>query len=125
MAPAHSFDNTTLKVLKKLGFKLITDGFSRFPYELKGIKLIPQISSMPLPSYLPLISQLCIHINTLNDQKLDFLISFIEKNNNLFISPMEVLEFEKNCLLSKFENKIIGFMIRIFRKIKKLYGKKY
>ena len=125
MAPAHSFDKKTLKVLKKLDFNLITDGFSRYPYELNGIKLIPQISSMPLPTYLPLISQLCIHVNTLTDEKLNFLISFIEKNNNLFISPHEVLKFERNCLFSKIENKIIGFLIKIFRKLRNQYERKY
>ena len=118
MAPVHTFDNTTIKVLRKLDFKLITDGFSRYPYELNGMKLIPQISSMPLPNFLPLISQLCIHINNLSDEKLKFLISFIEENNHLFISPIDALKLEKNNLLSKFENKIIGFLIRLIRKIK-------
>ena len=118
MAPVHTFDNTTIKVLRKLDFKLITDGFSRYPYELNGMKLIPQISSMPLPNFLPLISQLCIHINNLSDEKLKFLISFIEENNHLFISPIDALKLEKNNLLSKFENKIIGVLIRLIRKIK-------
>ena len=118
MAPVHTFDNTTLKVLRKLDFKLITDGFSRYPFELNGIKLIPQISSMPLPTCLPLISQLCIHINNLSDEKLKFLVSFIEENNHLFISPIDALKLEKNNLFSKFENKIIGVLIRLIRKIK-------
>lgn len=118
MAPAHSFDITTLEVLKELGFKFITDGFSRFPYEFKGIKLIPQLTSMPLPTYLPLISQLCIHVNTLTEKKLNYLIGFIEKNSDLFISPMEVLNFENNSLISSYENKIIEFFIQSFRKIK-------
>ena len=95
MAPVHTFDKTTIKVLRKLDFKIITDGFSRYPYELNGIKLIPQISSMPLPTYLPLISQLCIHINNISDEKLKFLISFIEENHHLFISPIDALKLEK------------------------------
>ena len=118
MAHVHTFDNTTIKVLRKLDFKLITDGFSRYPYELNGIKLIPQISSMPLPTCLPLISQLCIHINNISDEKLKYLISFIEENNHLFISPIDALKLEKKNLLSKLENKIIGVLIRLIRKIK-------
>lgn len=120
MAPVHSFDNTTLKVLKNLNFNIITDGFSRYPYELRGIKIIPQLTSMPLPTFLPLISQLCIHINTLNDEKLKFLISFIERNNHLFISPMDVLKFERNDLLFKFETKFIEFLVKGFRNLKKV-----
>ena len=119
MAPAHSFDNTTLKVLRKLNFESITDGFSRFPYRENGIKFIPQLSSMPLPTYLPLVSQLCIHVNTLDDKKLNYLINFIEKHNDLFLSPKEVLNFENNYLLYRLENKIIGFTIKLIRKIKK------
>jgi len=120
MAPFHSFDKTTLKVLRKLGFKVITDGFSRYPYSFNGIKLIPQITSMPLPKYLPLICQLCIHINTLNDAKLKYLESFIEKNNHLFLSPMDILKFEKNNLYLKFENQIIGILIKTIRNLKKV-----
>ena len=58
MAPMHTFDNTTLKVLRKLDFTIITDGFARYPFECNGLKLIPQLTSMPLPTFLPLISQL-------------------------------------------------------------------
>ena len=121
MAPHHTFDDTTLKVLKKLDFKLITDGFARYPYELKGIKLIPQLSAMPLPTFLPLISQLCIHINNLNNEELKYLINFIEKNNHLFISPLDALKFEKNNLLFRLENKIIEFLIRFYRNLKKIH----
>jgi predicted deacetylase len=120
MAPVHSFDNTTLKVLRKLDFKLITDGFSRYPYELNGIKLIPQLTSMPLPKYLPLISQLCIHINSLSEEKFNFLVNFIEKNHHLFISPIDALKFEKNNLIFRIENIIIKFFIQSFRNLKKL-----
>ena len=60
MAPFHSFDKTTILVLRNLGFQFITDGFSRCPYEQNGIKFIPQFSSLPLPTNLPLISQLCV-----------------------------------------------------------------
>ena len=120
MAPVHTFDNTTINVLQKLNFRFITDGFSRYPYDFNGIKMIPQISSMPLPRYLPLISQLCIHINNISDNKLNYLISFIEKNNNLFISPMDALEFERNSIFSKFENKIISYLIQAKRNIKKI-----
>ena len=62
---------------------------------------------MPLPNYLPLISQLCIHINNLSDDKLKYLINFIEKNNHLFISPIEALKFENNNIFIKIENQII------------------
>ena len=60
------------------------------------------------------------HINNLSDKDFNFLKSFIEKNNNLFISPMEALDFEKNNVYFKIENKIIKFFIKLFRNFKKL-----
>ena len=41
MAPAHSYDDNTLKALKELGFNKITDGFGKIPYMEKGLTFYP------------------------------------------------------------------------------------
>ncbi|MBO5565280.1 MAG: DUF2334 domain-containing protein [Lachnospiraceae bacterium] len=41
MAPAHSYDKTTLRVLKENGFTRITDGFGKHPYVRDGITFYP------------------------------------------------------------------------------------
>lgn len=41
MAPAHSYDQNTLKALKQTGFDKITDGFGKSPYIWKGITFYP------------------------------------------------------------------------------------
>lgn len=41
MAPGHTFDDNTLKALKKNGFRYITDGFGKSPYERKGLVFLP------------------------------------------------------------------------------------
>lgn len=41
MAPAHSYDNNTLKALKESGFRRLTDGFGRRPYEWKELIFYP------------------------------------------------------------------------------------
>lgn len=41
MAPAHSYDNNTLKALKELGFAKMTDGFGKRPYHYKGMDFYP------------------------------------------------------------------------------------
>ena len=41
MAPAHSYDNNTLRALKETGFTKITDGFGKAPYRYKGIIFYP------------------------------------------------------------------------------------
>lgn len=41
MAPGHTFDKTTLKVLKACGFTGVTDGFGRRPYLRQGLTFYP------------------------------------------------------------------------------------
>ena len=40
-APAHSYDDNTLRALKSCGFKYVSDGLSSKPYLRKGITLLP------------------------------------------------------------------------------------
>ena len=41
MAPAHSYDRNTLKALKAVGFKAVTDGFGYMPYCYSDITFYP------------------------------------------------------------------------------------
>lgn len=41
MAPGHTFDKTTLKILKELGFRYVTDGYGKRPYVRKGLTFLP------------------------------------------------------------------------------------
>ena len=40
-APAHSYDDNTLRALAACGFKYVSDGLSSKPYMRQGIKLLP------------------------------------------------------------------------------------
>jgi predicted deacetylase len=43
VAPSHSFDWTTVHILKQLGLRTISDGLSRFPYrDSTGVLWVPQ-----------------------------------------------------------------------------------
>lgn len=43
VAPAHSFDGTTLAILQELGVRTISDGYGRYPYrDDRGLLWIPQ-----------------------------------------------------------------------------------
>ena len=44
-APAHSYDDNTLRALAACGFKYVSDGLSCEPYKRQGIKLLPSRSS--------------------------------------------------------------------------------
>lgn len=41
MAPGHTFDKNTLKALRELGFKYLTDGFGYKPFYQEGIAFLP------------------------------------------------------------------------------------
>lgn len=41
MAPAHSYDRNTLKALKELGYRKMTDGFGSRPYRWQGMTFYP------------------------------------------------------------------------------------
>jgi peptidoglycan/xylan/chitin deacetylase (PgdA/CDA1 family) len=43
VAPAHSFDATTVAILSKLGVRIISDGYAIYPYQdSEGVTWIPQ-----------------------------------------------------------------------------------
>ena len=118
MAPSHSFDFNTLVALKKLNFKIILDGFSLFPYKKNQLIFAPQISSKPLPSFIPGLSQLCIHINTISDNELNKIIKFIRNNHEDFISLKEIKP--NTSLINLLDQKIIYVLITTFREFRKI-----
>lgn len=62
MAPSHSFDLITLKVLEDLGFSTLTDGIALYPFMISSLTAIPQ--QQWEPEYYPLgIVTICLHIN--------------------------------------------------------------
>lgn len=84
MAPSHSFDRATLRALNALGFQALTDGYGVRPYKIEGLALIPQLTARPL-FFLPGVQTLCVHINYMNDQAINDLLSFIVSNRDRFL----------------------------------------
>ena len=68
MAPSHSFDAETVRALKALGFRGLTDGFGFFPYEIDGLKAVPQLFARPFGFGVG-VETICIHANTLSDER--------------------------------------------------------
>jgi hypothetical protein len=96
MAPNHSFDFATLKVLLSLGFKAITDGIGLYPYLQSGILFIPQIfwrlRKMPFG-----IITFCLHPNTMSDSDFFQLETFCKAEKNIFAFH-DIYEFKPNML---------------------------
>lgn len=92
MAPAHSYDRNTLRALRAAGFRRITDGFGRAPYEYGGMIFYP-ISfrledSLRQPEG---CSTLVIHANTVRESERERYVRMLCDNRDKFISYAEYL----------------------------------
>ncbi len=92
MAPAHSYDQNTLKALKATGFTALTDGFGDKPYCWKGLKFYP-ISFQLSHSFRKKegYSTMVVHTGTISDGDLEQYQSYFERENVQWISYGEYL----------------------------------
>ena len=121
MAPAHSFDSNTLRALKTLKFKAITDGYGFFPYEVASIIFVPQMSSFPIRVG-PGISTICLHVNTMKDRDVARLADFIMNKKTKFLDFKDVCgAFRGNSSWISIQQKACEISLRSFRKIKSCF----
>ena len=91
VAPAHSFDKITLKVLRETGIiTTISDGFSLFPYNKDGFLWIPQ-QHWGFVERKTGIWTTCIHPNNTTDNKMEKMEKFLQIHSREFISDLEDL----------------------------------
>lgn len=95
MAPAHSYDENTLKALIELGFTKMTDGFGNKPYTYNGMTFYP--ISFRLGSSLKKksgVTTMVIHANTVTEtDKAGYKRIFEEYGKNM-ISYSDYLKME-------------------------------
>lgn len=95
MAPAHSYDNNTLRALKALGFRRITDGFGIRPYVCKEMTFYPisykQSSSLKKATgYTTFVA----HANTMNEADFKRYEKLFEEQKENIISYEDYLKIE-------------------------------
>ena len=90
MAPSHSFDLDTLRALRALGFKGVTDGFGLYPYEVEGLTLVPQLLASPRHLGFGLYT-ICLHSNDMSPQRIDTMLQFMARHEDSFTSAEEAL----------------------------------
>lgn len=122
MAPSHSFDLSTLKALKRLGFKGITDGYSLFPYRFKEMILIPQLYATPRHHSLGVYT-ICIHLNTMSNHEVERMLEFINKNEQNIICVDDALLFENNSIWNRSISRLILRSFRFFKQKLIIVGK--
>lgn len=115
IAPSHSFDNTTLRILKEEGICVVSDGYYLYPSSKDGLSYVPQLFAncrkMPFGVY-----TFCYHLNTVNQANFGKLMSFIDQNHEEFIGLGESLNYKKNGIIYRF---IFPLLFRSVLKIKR------
>lgn len=91
VAPAHSFDATTVKVLLELGIDVISDGFYRWPIRRLGATWLPQqvwrFRSMPAGVW-----TVCVHHNTMSEASFEAFRTALQRFAPQITSAASVLQ---------------------------------
>ena len=104
MAPSHSFDNKTIKALKKNGFSKITDGFGRAPYKRSGLTFYPLSphKGRTLSDKRDGITTFVYHTNTMDEKE----FSDFEK----LLKSAQVVSFSELMDMKATEQGILGYI---------------
>ncbi|MDE6055415.1 MAG: DUF2334 domain-containing protein [Lachnospiraceae bacterium] len=95
MAPAHSFDRNTIKALKKLGFRRLTDGFGDYPYIRFGMVFYPisyKQSSVLKNRAKKGYTTFVVHANTMNDKDFERYEQIFSTHRDRLVSYAGLLE---------------------------------
>lgn len=93
MAPGHSYDKHTVDCLKKEGFRFITDGFGKVPYQWRGMTFLPIALQRNRDIHKPSgYTTLVFHTNTMNEQDFAAAKKMLEAHQADFISFSEYLK---------------------------------
>jgi predicted deacetylase len=90
VAPRHGFDRTTIRVLRKEGIKIISDGFAHVPFKRGGITWIPQQLWGPEEKRRGLWT-ICVHSNNARSSMVNQLGAFLHRNGAQFTSVDRIL----------------------------------
>ncbi len=114
MAPSHSFDATTLRSLKELGFTTITDGFALFPYIEQGLIFLPQL--LATPRVLPFgVQTFCLHLNVMTDLQINQVEAFIAQHHHEFLTFADARVLATPHTLNRVAGRMMGVTLRSLR----------
>lgn len=107
VAPGHSFDEVTIKVISENFNKLIiSDGLTLSPFIYKNVRFIPQQINRLIRIPLGTITY-CLHPNNMNDSEFLKLDRFLKANQSFFIS-FKNLTFTKITMIQRFTQFILN-----------------
>ncbi|MDB4984647.1 MAG: hypothetical protein JWM20_826 [Patescibacteria group bacterium] len=90
IAPAHSFDNETLRALANMtSIRIVSDTFAFGTYGCNGFSFIPQ-QLWKFVFFKRGTWTICLHPNSMNDKDFDRLYDALAKHHELFISVSDL-----------------------------------
>jgi predicted deacetylase len=97
IAPYHTFDYTTLHVLRKHGINVISDGFSLYPFVHHGVLWIPQQLWWFPKKTLPIgVWTILFHHNFWRESTLKQFKADLEKFHNKIVDAVSIITHYKN-----------------------------
>jgi peptidoglycan/xylan/chitin deacetylase (PgdA/CDA1 family) len=89
VAPGHALDDTTVDAVESNGIRVVSEGFSLFPYCRKGVLWIPQQGWRPRA--MPLgVWTFCVHPNEMDEEKTVRLLRFLRVHRDRFTDVPEM-----------------------------------
>lgn len=116
IAPAHSFDNNTIKALKANNIEYISDGFFCNPIRQNGINWIPQQLWKPVKKKHG-VWTICIHPETLQQDAFLQLDTFVRENFENFVNPYSLIIKDRFSFVDKINNFNVKLMFLLKRRI--------
>ncbi|MBQ8592502.1 MAG: DUF2334 domain-containing protein [Lachnospiraceae bacterium] len=95
MPPAHSFDKNTIRILKELGFRYMTDGFGDMPFEREGMVFLPICERKSRDLSGEGITTYVIHANTMEEKDFEFYRTLFAENETVNYSHYFTMPYKK------------------------------
>ncbi len=121
IAPFHSFDYTTLKVLKKVGINVISDSYSTFPYYYKGFYWVGCQLWDRFRKNRKGIWTICYHPNVWDDNKLNLIKDDILKNIDNIVGFEDINNIKVSSFRAITTHKIVIIKYQFKSFLKKIY----
>lgn len=116
MAPAHTYDRNTLRALKANGFRYVTDGYARHPYEHMGLKFIPCLHDVP--EKVTGLATVCIHTNETREQVFSKIEDYLKNHRDSVIDFDQALNLPSENTFWRFWQAYHNLLFDLKRVIK-------
>lgn len=114
IAPAHSFDKVTVRVLSDLGIEIISDGFFKGPVKYMNMIWIPQ-QLWKFHDFRSGIWTVCYHVNGMKKEELDRIFSDLNQYKESIVSLDYVLKNTSINAITIFDHVFSNVWVRLIK----------